>query len=341
MRLLAVERLVVEAGRGRRRVRIVDEASLEVGRSETVALVGESGSGKTTLLRAVAMLIRPTAGSIRLDGIELTALAPSRLRELRPRMQLVFQDPLSSLNPRRRALEIVEEPLAIWRRGSPAERRARAAELLAAVGLDPARFADRRPHELSGGQCQRVGIARAIALGPELLLLDEPVSALDVSVQAQILELLADLRKRFGLAMLLVAHDLAVVKGVADRVAVMYLGRIVELAPASAFFASPAHPYAELLLASAPRLGQRRGGASARTGPPASSQPPSAIARPLEPPSLLEPPPGCRFHPRCPYATERCRIEAPLLEPIGQGRLVACHHPLLASARGSRGEADG
>jgi peptide/nickel transport system ATP-binding protein len=332
--LLRVEHLVVEyrAGRGRV-VSAVADVSFDLRAGETLGLVGESGCGKSTLARAVLRLAEPAAGSIRLEGVELTTLHGEALRQVRPRMQMVFQDPLASLNPRRRVAELVGQPLATW--GRPDRGRTRT--LLEAVGLDPAAVAHRRPRELSGGQAQRVAVARALALEPVLLVCDEPVSAVDVSVRAQILNLLADMRDRYGLTMLFVAHDLAVVEAVSDRVAVMYLGKLCEIGPTDVVYRRPAHPYTAALLAAAPvpdpdvrRVGDRSSGdASRRT-----------LAG--EVPSPVDPPSGCRFRTRCPRADQRCADEEPemrtLPDDADPGRFVACHHPLGSLA--PRGGAD-
>ena len=290
--------------------RAVDGASFRLDRGETLALVGESGCGKSTTARMVLRLIEPTSGTVRFDGADLTALRGRPLRRVRRRMQIVFQDPFASLDPRMTVGEIIEEPLAIHGVGDRAERRARVEGLLGQVGLTPG-HAGRHPHEFSGGQRQRIGIARAVALEPDLIVLDEPVSALDVSVQAGVVNLLADLQRRLGLAYLFIAHDLAVVKHVADRVAVMYLGRIVETGPKEALFAAPRHPYTRALLAAIPRPDPHR----------RSSHPPAGA----EAPGTVDIPPGCRFHARCPHTIPRCRSEDPALRPITPGHLAACH----------------
>jgi len=318
--LLEVEALVkqfpLRRGLLRRRaglVRAVDRVSLAVERGECLALVGESGSGKTTLGRCMIRLIEPTAGAVRFDGEDLLALSGAELRRRRRRFQMIFQDPNGSLDPRQRVGRSVGEPLEIHTSLGRGERQAAVAELLETVGLAPA-LAARYPHQLSGGQRQRVGIARALATRPELVIADEPISALDVSVRAQILNLLADLRERFGLTLLLIAHDLAVVRQVADRVAVLYMGKLVELAPAAELFERPRHPYTAGLLAAVPRPDPARRGR----------------ARPLlggDPPSLLQPPAGCPFHPRCPSAAARCAVEEPALVHDGAARQVACFFP--------------
>jgi len=292
----------------------VDQVDLEIRRGECLALVGESGSGKTTLGRCLIRLIEPTSGSVLFDGEDLLALRPRELRARRRRFQMVFQDPWGSLDPRQRVGSIVAEPLDVHERLPRAETGRRVAELLTAVGLDPA-FAARWPHQLSGGQRQRVGIARALAAGPDLLVADEPVSALDVSIRSQILDLLADLRERLGLSLLFVSHDLGAVARLADRVAVLYLGRVVELASAADLFHRPLHPYSVSLLSAEPV--------------PDPSRRRERIVLPGEPPSPLAPPSGCPFHPRCPIARARCAVETPPLAAVGEepGRLAACFYP--------------
>ena len=295
-------------------VRAVDGLSFKLFRGETLALVGESGCGKSTTARLVLRLIDPTAGTVRFEGADITGLRGDAMRKLRRRMQIVFQDPFASLNPRMTVAEILEEPLIVHGIGDGAARRARVAELLGLVGLAPY-HAGRYPHEFSGGQRQRIGIARALAVEPALVVCDEPVSALDVSIQAQVVNLLKDLQVRLGLAYLFIAHDLAVVKHVADRVAVMYLGRIVEIGPKDAVFANPRHPYTRVLLSAIPRPDPHRKLArSAAQGDPGGDMPSPANV-----------PPGCRFHTRCPFAIDRCRTEDPALHAIEPGHLSACH----------------
>ena len=326
--LLRVEDLVVEfhAERGTR-VKAVSGISLDVAAGETLSLVGESGCGKSTTGRAIMQLPRPTSGSVQFDGVELTELKGEQLRATRPRMQMIFQDPISSLNPRRKVGDIVAEGLEIWRVGDAAGRRAKVDEVLAAVGLDPAAARDRRPHEFSGGQCQRISIARALVTEPKLIICDEPVSALDVSVQAQILNLLEDMKQRYQLTMVFIAHDLAVVKNVSDRVAVMYLGKLCEVGTPDDLYAQPAHPYTAALLAAIPV-------------PDPGSHAEDARVLGGEIPSNTDPPSGCRFRTRCPKAQARCAEEEPLLRSVndgafehgdgaaGAGQFVACHFPL-------------
>jgi len=291
-------------------VRAVDSVSFQIFSGETLALVGESGCGKSTTARLVLRLIEPSAGSVRFEGADITALRGDAMRRLRRRMQIVFQDPFASLNPRMTVAETLEEPLIVHGIGDRVARRARVEELLGLVGLAPY-HAGRYPHEFSGGQRQRIGIARALAVEPALVVCDEPVSALDVSIQAQVVNLLKDLQARLGLSYLFIAHDLAVVKHVADRVAVMYLGRIVEIGPKDAVFANPRHPYTRVLLSAIPRPDPHR-----------------RLARQVaggDVPSPANIPPGCRFHTRCAFVIDRCRIEDPALQHIGNGHLSACH----------------
>ncbi|MCE9672747.1 ABC transporter ATP-binding protein [Myxococcus stipitatus] len=297
-------------GRVRGAVRAVDGVSFDVARGETLGLVGESGCGKSTLGRALLRLVQPTAGSVWFDGQDLTRLSPRALRPLRRRMQLVFQDPYASLNPRMTVRDILGEPFDIHglARG-PGEREREVLSLLDAMGL-PREAMGRQPHEFSGGQRQRLCIARAIALRPDLVVADEPISALDVSIQAQIVNLLVDLQRERGLTYVFIAHDLNIVEHVSTRVAVMYLGRIVELAPARSLYRRPRHPYTQALLSAVP------------VPDPATSR--RRLLVPGEPPSPLAPPPGCAFHPRCPHAMERCRREAPPLYPLDSGHAAAC-----------------
>lgn len=297
-----------------RSVHAVSGVSLDVLPGETLGLVGESGCGKSSMAKAVMQLPAPTAGSIRLGGTELTSLKPEELRRTRPKLQMLFQDPISSLNPHRRVKDIVAEGLSIWgRRGH--ETTTQIEETLAAVGLDPQAVWERRPSELSGGQCQRLSIARALMLNPQMLVCDEPVSALDVSVQAQILNLLEDAKERYGLSMLFIAHDLSVVKNISDRVMVMYLGKVCEVAPSDGLHRRAAHPYTLLLLESIPTPETVTVGVDWE------------VIGDL--PSPLNPPSGCRFRTRCPLATDQCAVEEPVLREVHQGHFVACHHPVL------------
>ncbi len=291
-------------------VKAVDGVSFSVKPGETLALVGESGCGKSTVSRLVLRLIEPDAGSIRFEGRDLLALDANELRAFRRHAQLIFQDPYASLNPRMTVAQILTEPLALHDLVPPAGRRERVEELLRLVGLEP-RFARRYPHEFSGGQRQRIAIARALAVEPKLVICDEPVSALDVSIRSQILNLLRDLQDRLGLAYIFVSHDLAVVKHIADRIAVMNLGRIVETADTAALFSAPRHPYSRALLSAIPVPTPQAGR--------------SRIVLQGELPSALHPPDGCSFHPRCAYAVERCRIEAPALIADANGHATACH----------------
>jgi peptide/nickel transport system ATP-binding protein len=308
--LLRVEGLSVDyrAARGQT-MQAVSDVSLDVRRGETLGLVGESGSGKSTTVRAILMLKKPTAGTVTFEGEELTTVTARRLRHVRPRLQLIFQDPTSSLNPRRKVRDIVSEGLSI--NGVPKPWDARVDEALRAVGLDPAAVGDRRPSELSGGQCQRIAIARALVVEPALLICDEPVSALDVSIQAQVLNLLEEMKSRFGLTLLFIAHDLAVVKSISDRVAVMFLGKLCEIAPSDALYHEPLHPYTRALLNSIP------------IPDPFVADPPM-LAR-GDAPSQVNPPSGCRFRTRCPQAEERCAVEEPTIRLAGPDHYVACH----------------
>lgn len=295
-----------------RPIRAVDGVSLEVAPGETLAIVGESGSGKSTLGRTILRLERATGGSVRFEGLDVLALRRRPLQALRRKMQIVFQDPSGALNPRMTVGASIAEGMHIHGLASSRDIPSRVAALMEEVGLDP-EARDRYPREFSGGQKQRVGIARALAVGPSFLVLDEPVSALDVSVQAQVLNLLLDLQRRRGLAYLFIAHDLAVVRQVAHRVAVMYLGRIVETGPTDEVLATPRHPYTQALIAAAPD--------------PDTTARPFKLTLPGDPGDPSRPPSGCRFHPRCPHPAkdDRCRSEEPALRSIGHG-LTACHH---------------
>jgi peptide/nickel transport system ATP-binding protein len=288
----------------------VDGVSFCIGKGETLGLVGESGCGKSTVGRAILRLIEPTAGSIKLAGEDITRLRKRELRPFRKQMQIIFQDPFSSLDPRMSAGDIVGEPLRVHRIGRRKDRLARVGELFQRVGLRQAQMAN-YPHQFSGGQRQRIGIARALALSPKLIVADEPVSSLDVSIQAQVLNLMLDLQCELGLSYLFISHNLAVIEHISDRVAVMYLGRIVEYADNKTLFAQPLHPYTELLLAAVP------------VPDPAIKRAKRVVEGDV--PSPINPPAGCHFHPRCPYAFERCKLESPRLREVKPRQWVACH----------------
>jgi oligopeptide/dipeptide ABC transporter ATP-binding protein len=296
-------------------VHAVSDVSFDLNAGETLGVVGETGSGKSTLARCLVQAPRPKSGSVRFQGTELVGLRGHRLRRARRDLQMVFQDPYGSLNPRWRISDIVEEPLIGYGGGSTVDRRRRVRELLDLVGLNPDVYGGRHPRQLSGGQCQRVAIARAIALHPALVVCDEPVSSLDVLIQAQVLNLLEQLRTELRLSYLFISHDLALVKQVSDRVAVMHLGQLCEVGPAGSLYRSPRHPYTVSLLASIPSLDPSRPRTTGR-----------AVAS-GEPPSPLNPPSGCRYRTRCPRAAELCAIERPLLRELGPGHQVACHFP--------------
>ena len=314
MALLEVRDLVVRykvrsnAFSPKRDLFAVNHVSFDLDHGETLGLVGESGCGKSTLGRALVRLETPLSGSIKLDGRELATLSGRKLRRSRGDIQMVFQDPYGSLNPRLSILSALDEVLELRMKGSKAERRDRAAQLLERVGL-PADALERYPHQFSGGQRQRIGIARALAGGPKLIVADEPVSALDVSVQASIVNLLMDIQKEEGTAFLFIAHDLAVVEHISRRIMVMYLGRIVETGPAHELVADPRHPYTQALLAAVPTV---------------KKQDKKRFTLGGDVPSPIDPPSGCPFHPRCPFAKERCRVERPELSPCGEGRECAC-----------------
>jgi peptide/nickel transport system ATP-binding protein len=315
--LLSIEGLAVEYPVGGGRVvHAVSDVTLSVRQGETLGLVGESGSGKSSLARALLQLPPPQRGRVLFGDKDLTKLRGEALRAVRPSLQMIFQDPIASLNPRRRVADIVAEPLIVSGVKDEAERTRRVRAVLEAVGLDPDSVLTRRPHEFSGGQCQRIAIARALVLEPKLIVCDEPVSALDVSIRAQILNLLEDMTARFGLTLLFIAHDLAVVKSVSDRVAVMYLGKLCEVADSNTLFARPAHPYTAALMAAIPE-------------PDPDVPLGDSKLKPGDPPSPLNPPSGCRFRTRCPRAEQRCTEEVPLLRELAPGQRAACHFPLV------------
>jgi oligopeptide transport system ATP-binding protein len=302
------------------RVQAVDDVSFTLSEGETFGLVGESGCGKSTLCRTILQLLEPTLGSVRFEGREIAGAPRKELRSVRRQMQMIFQDPYASLNPRKRVGQIIGEPMRLHGLASGDGLKREVQELLERVGLSSEHH-NRFPHEFSGGQRQRIGIARALGLKPKLIVADEPVSALDVSIQAQIINLLEDLQDEFGLTYIFVAHDLGVVRHVSDRIAVMYLGKIVETAPATELYTNPVHPYTVALLSAIPIPDPKE----------------NAAREPLviegDVPSPVNPPPACRFHTRCPWATEVCAEVEPPLADFGQGRAAACHHPRHVSSK--------
>ena len=312
--VLRAENVNVEFNLGDKKVvRAVSGVSIDIAKGETLAVVGESGCGKSSLGKALLQLPKPTSGSVFLNGTDITVLKGEKLRAVRPQMQMIFQDPISSLDPRMTVRKIIEQPLTVWSDLDEQGRSERVNELLNSVGLDPTVVGSRRPYEFSGGQCQRISIARALALNPSMLICDEPVSALDVSVQAQILNLLQDMKDKFALTMMFISHDLGVVKTVSDRVMVMYLGKVCEIANPDTLYKSPRHHYTHALVGSVP------------VADPTKKSRRAAIQG--EPPSPMDPPSGCRFRTRCPAATELCAAEEPQLREMGGGNYVACHHP--------------
>jgi peptide/nickel transport system ATP-binding protein len=312
--VLRVEDLVVEFTLSKKTVvKAVSGISFDLIEGETLSIVGESGCGKSTLGKAILQLIPTTSGSVEFGGNDMTKLDKDAVRSLRPKMQMIFQDPISSLDPRFTVKQLVAEPLEIWSRGSAEEQSKKVDELLNSVGIDPTIAGDRKAYEFSGGQCQRISIARSLALEPTLLICDEPVSALDVSIQAQILNLLQDMKERYGLTMMFISHDLSVVKAISTRILVMYLGKVCEIATPDSLYDSPKHHYTHALVGSVPI--------------PDPTKKINHVLLEGEPPSTVDPPSGCRFRTRCPAATELCAAEEPQLREMGGGNYVACHHP--------------
>jgi peptide/nickel transport system ATP-binding protein len=310
--LVRVENLVVEfpiAGGGK--VHAVSDVSFDLVEGETLGIVGESGCGKSTTAKAVIQLPRPTSGSVTYEGKDLTKLRSGDMRRIRPRLQMIFQDPISSLNPRRTVTDIISEGLRVWGEND-SWTVDRIDELMESVGIDP-RYGERKPHQFSGGQCQRISIARALVLDPKVIICDEPVSALDVSVQAQILNLLEDMKARYGVSLMFISHDLSVVKNISDRVMVMYMGKTCEVAGSDELFAHPTHHYTRALMAAIP-------GKHAVV---------DEVVLEGELPSAIDPPAGCRFSSRCPAATDVCRTTEPEIKEVRSDHFVACHHPVL------------
>ncbi len=312
--ILRVEDLVVEyKSQGGEKVQAVSGVSLDIIPGETLSVVGESGCGKSTLAKGILQLIETASGSVLLNGSDITKLKGEELRKVRPQAQMIFQDSISSLDPHMKVSALVEQPLKVWGRGTPAERKDKVNDLLRSVGLDPEVVGDRKPTEFSGGQCQRISIARALAIEPKLLVCDEPVSSLDVSIQAQILNILQEMKERYGLSLLFISHDLSVVRAISDRIVVMYLGKVCEVSTPDELSEKPRHHYTHALVSSVPipdpTIKNRR-----------------AILQ-GEPPSPTNPPSGCRFRTRCPAATDLCASEEPQLREVAQGQFVACHHP--------------
>ena len=312
--ILRVDDLVVEyKSQGGEKVQAVSGVSLDIIPGETLSVVGESGCGKSTLAKGILQLIETASGSVLLNGSDITKLKGEELRKVRPQAQMIFQDSISSLDPHMKVSALVEQPLKVWGRGTPAERKDKVNDLRRSVGLDPEVVGDRKPTEFSGGQCQRISIARALAIEPKLLVCDEPVSSLDVSIQAQILNILQEMKERYGLSLLFISHDLSVVRAISDRIVVMYLGKVCEVSTPDELSEKPRHHYTHALVSSVPipdpTIKNRR-----------------AILQ-GEPPSPTNPPSGCRFRTRCPAATDLCASEEPQLREVAQGQFVACHHP--------------
>ena len=312
--ILRVEDLVVEyKSQGGEKVQAVSGVSLDIIPGETLSVVGESGCGKSTLAKGILQLIETASGSVLLNGSDITKLKGEELRKVRPQAQMIFQDSISSLDPHMKVSALVEQPLKVWGRGTPEDRKNKVNDLLRSVGLDPEVVGDRKPTEFSGGQCQRISIARALAIEPKLLVCDEPVSSLDVSIQAQILNILQEMKERYGLSLLFISHDLSVVRAISDRIVVMYLGKVCEVSTPDELSEKPRHHYTHALVSSVPipdpTIKNRR-----------------AILQ-GEPPSPTNPPSGCRFRTRCPAATDLCASEEPQLREVAQGQFVACHHP--------------
>ncbi len=319
--LLEVDQLVVEFKTKHGTVHAVSDVSFTIGAGETVSLVGESGSGKSTVAKAIMGLIGQARGAIRFEDVDLLGLPPKELRKVRPHLQMIFQDPTASLNPRRRIRDIVAEGLEIWPERATGPIAAEVDALLREVGINPDIAGDRRPSEFSGGQCQRVAVARALALRPRVVVCDEPVSALDVSVQAQILNLLREMKASHGLTLLFISHDMGVVKNISDRVMVLYLGKLCEVATTEELFERPTHPYTQLLLESVPTVHD------------ALRELEESVDEVQELPSPLDPPSGCRFRTRCPLATQVCADVVPPMRELTTGHFVACHHAEAAGER--------
>jgi peptide/nickel transport system ATP-binding protein len=312
--ILRVDDLVVEyKSQGGEKVQAVSGVSLDIIPGETLSVVGESGCGKSTLAKGILQLIETASGNVLLNGSDITKLKGEELRKVRPQAQMIFQDSISSLDPHMKVSALVEQPLKVWGRGTPEERKNKVNDVLRSVGLDPEVVGDRKPTEFSGGQCQRISIARALAIEPKLLVCDEPVSSLDVSIQAQILNILQEMKERYGLSLLFISHDLSVVRAISDRIVVMYLGKVCEVSTPDELSEKPRHHYTHALVSSVPipdpTIKNRR-----------------AILQ-GEPPSPTNPPSGCRFRTRCPAATDLCASEEPQLREVAQGQFVACHHP--------------